>query len=122
MNSRVKVALAQVDLAVGDVSGNTEKILDYATRARDELQADLVVFPELSVCGYPPEDLLLHAGLRYRTEQAVADIREAVKGIAVLVGFSRVRRRSDLQQLCSVFRRRSSLQLPQEPSAELSRI
>ncbi len=87
MNSRVKVALAQVDLAVGDVSGNTAKILDYATRARDELQADLVVFPELSVCGYPPEDLLLHAGLRYRTEQAVADIREAVKGIAVLVGF-----------------------------------
>ena len=83
----VKVALAQVDLAVGDVSGNTTKILDYATRARDELQADLVVFPELSVCGYPPEDLLLHAGLRYRTEQAVADIREAVKGIAVLVGF-----------------------------------
>jgi NAD+ synthase (glutamine-hydrolysing) len=87
MKSRVKVALAQVDLAVGDVSGNTEKILDYATRARDELQADLVVFPELSVCGYPPEDLLLHAGLRYRTEQAVADIREAVKGVAVLVGF-----------------------------------
>ena len=87
MNSTVKVALAQVDLAVGDVAGNTEKILDYAARARDEMQADLVVFPELSVCGYPPEDLLLHAGLRYRTEQAVADIREAVKGIAVLIGF-----------------------------------
>ncbi len=87
MNSTVKVALAQVDLAVGDVSGNTAKILDYAARARDEMQADLVVFPELSVCGYPPEDLLLHAGLRYRTEQAVADIRDAVKGIAVLIGF-----------------------------------
>jgi NAD+ synthase (glutamine-hydrolysing) len=87
MNSRVKVALAQIDLAVGDVSGNTAKILDYATRARDEMRADLVVFPELSVCGYPPEDLLFHAGLRHRTEQAVADIREAVKGIAVLVGF-----------------------------------
>jgi len=87
MNSTVKVALAQVDLAVGDVAGNTAKILDYAARARDEMQADLVVFPELSVCGYPPEDLLLHAGLRYRTEQAVADIRKAVKGIAVLIGF-----------------------------------
>ena len=87
MNSTVKVALAQVDLAVGDVAGNTAKILDYTARARDEMQADLVVFPELSVCGYPPEDLLLHAGLRYRTEQAVADIREAVKGIAVLIGF-----------------------------------
>ena len=87
MNSTVKVALAQVDLAVGDVAGNTAKILDYAARARDEMQADLVVFPELSICGYPPEDLLLHAGLRYRTEQAVADIRDAVKGIAVLIGF-----------------------------------
>jgi NAD+ synthase (glutamine-hydrolysing) len=87
MNNRVKVALAQIDLAVGDVAGNTAKILDYATRARDEMRADLVIFPELSVCGYPPEDLLLHAGLRYRTEQAVAEIREAAKGIAVLIGF-----------------------------------
>jgi len=87
MNSTVKVALAQIDLAVGDVAGNTAKILDYTSRARDEMQADLVVFPELSVCGYPPEDLLLHAGLRYRTERAVAEIRQSVKGIAVLIGF-----------------------------------
>jgi NAD+ synthase (glutamine-hydrolysing) len=86
-SNRVKVALAQVDLAVGDVSGNSAKILDYAARARDELQADLVVFPELSVCGYPPEDLLFHAGLRERTERAVAQIRESVRGIAVLIGF-----------------------------------
>jgi len=83
----VKVALAQVDLAVGDVSGNSAKIIDYATRARDELRADLVVFPELSVCGYPPEDLLFHAGLRERTERAIAEIRDSVHGIAVLIGF-----------------------------------
>jgi NAD+ synthase (glutamine-hydrolysing) len=87
MNSTVKVALAQVDLAVGAVSANTRKIIDYAHRARDELQADLVIFPELSVCGYPPEDLLFHAGLRQRTEQAVAEIRDSVQGIAVLIGF-----------------------------------
>ena len=87
MNSTVKVALAQIDLAVGDIPGNTAKIIQYATRARDEMQADLVVFPELSVCGYPPEDLLFHAGLRKRIEQAVAEIREAVRGIAVLIGF-----------------------------------
>ena len=83
----MKIALAQVDLAVGDVSGNTRKIIEYAERARTELQADLVVFPELSVCGYPPEDLLFHAGLRKRTEQAVAEIRDSVRGIAVLIGF-----------------------------------
>ena len=87
MNSRVKVALAQLDLAVGDVAGNTAKIIDYASRARDTERADLVVFPELSLCGYPPEDLLFHAGLRHGVENAVAEIRDQVFGIAVLIGF-----------------------------------
>ena len=87
MDHNVKIALAQVDLAVGDVAGNTEKIIAYANRARDELGADLVVFPELSVCGYPPEDLLLHAGLRHGVEKAVREIRDEISGIAVLVGF-----------------------------------
>jgi NAD+ synthase (glutamine-hydrolysing) len=86
MDHTVKVALAQVDLAVGDVAGNTQKIIDYANRARDELGADLVVFPELSVCGYPPEDLLFHVGLRYKVENAIAEIRAAVSSIAVLLG------------------------------------
>ena len=63
MTDRIKVALAQLDLVVGDVSGNTRKILDYCGRAHDELHADLVVFPELSICGYPPADLLFDAGL-----------------------------------------------------------
>ena len=87
MDHNVKVALAQIDLAVGDIAGNTEKIIAYASRARDELRADLVVFPELSVCGYPPEDLLFHAGLRHNVENAVAHIRDQVFGIAVLIGF-----------------------------------
>jgi NAD+ synthase (glutamine-hydrolysing) len=87
MNNTVKVALAQVDLAVGDVAGNTAKIIDYAGRARDQERADLVIFPELSVCGYPPEDLLFHAGLRHSVENAVAEIRDSVFGIAVLIGF-----------------------------------
>jgi NAD+ synthase (glutamine-hydrolysing) len=87
MNGTVTVALAQIDLTVGDVSGNTRKIIDHAARARDELGADLVVFSELSVCGYPPEDLLLHGGLRKRAEKAVDEIRREVRGIAVLIGF-----------------------------------
>lgn len=87
MTDTVKIALAQVDLAVGDVGNNTDKIIQFANRARDEGRADLVVFPELSVCGYPPEDLLFHAGLRQRTEQAVEQIRREVRDIAVLVGF-----------------------------------
>ena len=87
MDHNVKVALAQVDLTVGDIAGNTEKIVSYASRARDEMRADLVVFPELSVCGYPPEDLLFHAGLRDGVEKAVAHIRDHVFGIAILIGF-----------------------------------
>ena len=87
MNNTVTVALAQLDLVVGDVKGNTERILESAVRARDELHADLVVFPELSICGYPPEDLLFHAGLRHAVERSLEDIRSAVTGIAVLVGF-----------------------------------
>ncbi len=87
MTDIVKLALAQLDLAVGDVAGNTTKIIDYATRARDELRADLVVFPELSICGYPPEDLLFHSGLRRGVESALTEIRDAVTGIAMLIGF-----------------------------------
>jgi len=87
MNNSVTVALAQLDLVVGDVKGNTERILESAVRARDQLQADLVVFPELSICGYPPEDLLFHAGLRHAVERSLEEIRAGLKGIAVLVGF-----------------------------------
>ncbi|MEJ2275743.1 MAG: nitrilase-related carbon-nitrogen hydrolase, partial [Woeseiaceae bacterium] len=63
MVDAVKVALAQIDLVVGDVAGNTHKIIAASGRARDENDADIVIFPELSVCGYPPEDLLFHGGL-----------------------------------------------------------
>jgi NAD+ synthase (glutamine-hydrolysing) len=102
MNKKVKIALAQIDLAVGDISGNTAKIIDYAGRARDDLLADFVVFPELSVCGYPPEDLLFHAGLRSRTERAVAEIRDSVRGIAVLIGFPEYVD-DDIFNSCAVF-------------------
>ncbi|MDX1517148.1 MAG: nitrilase-related carbon-nitrogen hydrolase, partial [Woeseiaceae bacterium] len=87
MTSPINLALAQVDLAVGDVAGNVVKIIEYAERARDELRADLVVFPELSVCGYPPEDLLFHSGLRYDVENALVRLREQVRDIALLIGF-----------------------------------
>ena len=102
MNSSVRVALAQIDLAVGAIADNTAKIIDYATRARDELRADLVVFPELSVCGYPPEDLLFHAGLRHGVESAVEEIRDKALGIAVLIGFPEYDG-DDIYNACAVF-------------------
>ena len=87
MNDRLTVALAQLDLVVGDVPGNADRILEQATRAREDLRADLIVFPELALCGYPPEDLLFHSGFRRRVDEALARIREGVRGIAVAVGF-----------------------------------
>jgi NAD+ synthase (glutamine-hydrolysing) len=87
MTSAVVLALAQLDLVVGDVAGNTAKILKYSNRARDDLRADLVVFPELSISGYPPEDLLFHSGLRKRVVASLEKIQTEVKDIAVLVGF-----------------------------------
>ncbi len=102
MDHNVKVALAQVDLAVGDVAGNTGKIIAYVNRARAELGADLVVFPELSICGYPPEDLLFHVGLRYKVENAIAEIREKVAGIAVLIGYPEYHQ-NQIFNVCSVF-------------------
>jgi NAD+ synthase (glutamine-hydrolysing) len=83
----LKVAIAQADLAVGDVAGNTQKIIDWSARARDELGADLVVFPELAICGYPPEDLLFHVGLRKDVAAALERIGASIDGIAVLVGY-----------------------------------
>ncbi len=103
MTDKITVALAQLDLLVGDVAGNTQKILDYAARARDDLQAHLIVFPELSICGYPPEDLLFHAGLRRRVESAIETIRDSVRDISVLVGFPEYQD-DDIFNACVVFR------------------
>jgi NAD+ synthase (glutamine-hydrolysing) len=69
----VKIALAQINPTVGDFAGNTKKILEYATRAGD-LGADLVVFPELAVCGYPPADLLEKTVFIARAEQVVTEL------------------------------------------------
>jgi NAD+ synthase (glutamine-hydrolysing) len=69
----VKIALAQINPTVGDFAGNTKKILEFAGRAAG-LGADLVVFPELAVCGYPPADFLEKKVFVARAEQAIAEI------------------------------------------------
>ena len=83
----LKIALAQVNLLVGGIKANQAKIIETAEQARDELEADLIVFPELSITGYPPEDLLLRPDFIQHAYQAVVDIAEAVQGIDIIVGF-----------------------------------
>jgi NAD+ synthase (glutamine-hydrolysing) len=86
MKGSIRLALAQLDLRVGDVAGNTDRIIEAALRARDSLGAEVVVFPELSISGYPPEDLLFHEGLRTGVSAALARIQAEVQGIHVVVG------------------------------------
>src|SRR3954469_22901771 len=86
MRSPLRVALAQIDSTVGDIDGNAAKIREYTGRARDE-GASLAVFPELSLTGYPPEDLLLKTSFLDRTRTALDELAAETEGIAALVGF-----------------------------------
>ncbi len=90
MNDRLshslRVALAQLDMTVGDIEGNTAKIIANIALARNR-GADLVVFPELAITGYPPEDLLLKQGFVEDNLAALTEIAKASEGITAVVGF-----------------------------------
>ncbi|MHB1542268.1 MAG: NAD+ synthase [Steroidobacteraceae bacterium] len=83
----VRIALAQLDLLVGDVQGNLRRIVQCARTARDEHHADLTLFPELALSGYPPEDLLFHRGLRVQLERALQQICRELPAGHLVVGF-----------------------------------
>jgi NAD+ synthase (glutamine-hydrolysing) len=78
------VALAQINATVGDIRGNTEKVIEYMKRASD---ANLVIFPELTLTGYPPKDLLLKPSFIKANREALERIIRETKGIAVIIGF-----------------------------------
>ena len=84
----MKIALAQINPTIGDFTGNVEKILDFSRRAA-EGGADLVLFPELAVCGYPPADFLDKPSFVKRSEEAIAEIAQATADlpIASIVGY-----------------------------------
>ncbi|MDV9041972.1 NAD+ synthase [Stenotrophomonas sp. RAC2] len=83
----IRIAMAQFDFPVGDVAGNTERIIEMIGQARDEYGAELLMFPELAVSGYPPEDLLLRPGFLFECEQAMGRIAAACRGITAVVGW-----------------------------------
>ncbi len=83
----LKIALAQINLLVGGIATNQQKIIETAEHARDQLGANLIVFPELTVTGYPPEDLLLRPDFIKQANQAVLDIAQAVQDIDLVIGF-----------------------------------
>ena len=84
----VKIALAQINPTVGDFSGNVRKIVDN-THAAETWGADLVIFPELAICGYPPADLLEKPSFLLQTQQALEQVALAAtvrRNVSVLCG------------------------------------
>lgn len=82
----MKIALGQINPTIGDFSGNSRKIIEFARRAHAS-GANLVMFPELAVCGYPPRDLLEKPAFVARNQQVVKEIAAAVPEITVICGF-----------------------------------
>src|SRR6187401_1813712 len=95
----MRLALAQLDVVVGDIPGNRALIVD-AIREAHTAGADLVVFPELAVTGYPPEDLLLRPGFLKAARESLDEIARATQDIVALVGFPHLDR--DLYNACAV--------------------
>ena len=85
MVRKLRLAMAQINTTVGDLDGNTSRILDYVERARAK-QADLVVFPEMAIPGYPPEDLLFKPSFIHANVDAMNRVVAASRGITVVSG------------------------------------
>ncbi|MCB1802987.1 MAG: NAD+ synthase [Gammaproteobacteria bacterium] len=83
------VALAQINLLVGDIAGNARQVIECAARLKG--RADIVVFPELTLTGYPPEDLLLRRACDQRVAVALREIAKAASGLTLVIGYPAMR-------------------------------
>ena len=95
----MRLALAQMNTTVGDLDGNRERIVRWIDEAKGR-GADIVLFPELAVTGYPPEDLLLRPGFIRAAEESLREIARSARGIVALVGVPHFDR--DLFNACAV--------------------
>ncbi|HRF88888.1 MAG TPA: nitrilase-related carbon-nitrogen hydrolase, partial [Pseudomonadales bacterium] len=80
--AHISITLAQINPVVGDIPGNTRRVLDGIAAAREQ-GARAIVFPELVLTGYPPEDLLLRPSLQLRIEKALAEVAQAATDVYV---------------------------------------
>ena len=86
----MRVVIAQRNFHVGDIEGNSQRVIAACQEACRLLGADLVIFPELCLTGYPPEDLLLRPSLNTRIEEALGQIAAAVS-VPLVLGYPAVR-------------------------------
>jgi NAD+ synthase (glutamine-hydrolysing) len=84
---QLRCVMAQLNLVVGDVDGNTSRIIAAANEARDAYRADVVMLPELAVSGYPPEDLLFHSGMRLQVAKSLERLQQEIRGITLIAGY-----------------------------------
>ena len=98
----LRVVMAQQDFLVGDIYSNANRILTACLEARDRLAADIIVFPELTLTGYPPEDLLLRPHFIAHVESAVEYLRQQITGIAAVIGYP-LKQQEDLFNVAGVF-------------------
>jgi len=89
MTEAVQLCLIQERFLVGDIKANTRKILSQSKLAQ-QAGADIAIFPELALCGYPPEDLLMRQGFIQQIEQAIAEIAKSTMGLIVVFGAPRL--------------------------------
>lgn len=101
MNKKLRIVLAQINLTVGDLAGNLNSHITAAKYARDVVKADVIVFPELSLIGYPAEDLLLRHSFIKAAEENLAKLIEQVQGIYLVVGHPQMSKHG-LYNACSV--------------------
>ena len=99
----LRVVMAQADFLVGDIDSNTHQVLQACVHARDTLAADLIVFPELTLTGYPPEDLLFRPHFIEHVEAAVNYLRQQISGIAAIIGYPH-KQQDALFNVAGVFR------------------
>ncbi|MEE8388316.1 MAG: NAD+ synthase [Acidiferrobacterales bacterium] len=86
----MRIVMGQINLLMGDISGNAQQVIDAATKARKDYQADVIIFPELTLTGYPPEDLLLRPGLYREVERGLARVQHAAVAIDIVLGYPRL--------------------------------
>ena len=99
-NSSIRMVLGQLNLAVGNIPGNTKKIIAAIEKASND-KADIIIFPELSICSYPPEDLLLRPAFNKSIESALKKITMAAKDIHVILGYP-LKKEEKLYNACSL--------------------
>ena len=102
-NQNILIALAQLDLCVGDITGNSGRIMDTIQRARSQHGADVIVFPELALTGYPPEDLLYRPAFHRQVDEAMNNLCACAHDIDIIIGHP-TRHQDRIYNSCSLLR------------------